>query len=103
MSCRFSNAPLPGDAFRLLAVETYGCLDGPFDSGSVPAASSSTLACFFRQRVFVALQRTQAVVVCRRTMALSIAYADLPSLSPSDPLHDLEIAHIVGFPRARCA
>ena len=58
----------PGDAFRPLAVETYGCLDGPFDdflrecarravASGTTSTSSSTLACFFRQRISVALQR----------------------------------------------
>ena len=103
-----------GDAFRPLAVETYGCLDGPFDdflrecarraaASGTTSASSSTLACFFRQRVSVALHRAQAVAVCRHTMLLDIAQAGLPSLSPRDPLHCLDIAHIAGFPGAGCA
>ena len=60
------------------------------------SASSSTLACFFRQRVSIVLQRAQAVAVRRRTMALD----GLPSLPPRDPLHGLDIAHIAGFPGA---
>ena len=104
----------PGDAFRPLAVETYGCLDGPFDNflrecarravaSGTTSASSSTLACFFRQRVSVALQRAQAVAIRRRTMALDVAHAGLPSLLPCDLLHGLNIAHIAGCPDPGCA
>ena len=103
-----------GDAFRPLAVETYGCLDGSFDNflrecvrraaaSGTTLASSSTLACFFRQRVFVALQRAQAIAVCRRTMALNVAHAGLPSLLPRDPLHCRNTAHIAAFRGAGCA
>ena len=71
-------------------METYSCLDGPFDdflrecaprvaASGTTSASSSTLACFFRQRVFVAFERAQAVAVRRRTMALDVAHAGLPS------------------------
>ena len=95
-------------------METYGCLDGPFDDflrecarraadSGTTSASFSTLACFFRERVSVALQRAQAVAVRRRTMALDVAHAGLPSLPPRDPLHCLDIAHIAGFPGAGCA
>ena len=55
-----------GDAFRLLAMETYGCLDGTFDdflqecarraaASGTTSDSSFSLACFFRQRISVAL------------------------------------------------
>ena len=65
--CAYSDL-FPGDSFRPLAVETYGCLDGSFDDflreGArraaafvTTSASSSTLTCFFRLRVSVALQR----------------------------------------------
>ena len=104
----------PGDAFRPLAVETYGCLDGPFDdflrdcarraaASGTTSASSSTLACFFRQHVSGALQLAQAVAARRRIMVLDVAHAGLPSLPPRDPLHCLDIAHIAGFPGAGCA
>ena len=61
-----------------------------------------TLAYFFRQRVSVALQRAPADAVSRRTMALDVAHAGLPTLPPCDPLHGLDIA-IAGFPGAGCA
>ena len=61
------------------------------------------MACFFRQRVSVALQRAQAVAIRRRTMALDVAHAGLPSLPPCDPLNGLDITHIVSFPGAGCA
>ena len=91
-------------------METYGCLDGPFDdflrerarrtaASGTTSATSSTLACFFRQRVSVALQRAQAVAVRRRTMALDVVHAGLPSLPPRDPLHGLDIAHIAAWHR----
>ena len=94
-------------------MESYGCLDGPFDNflrecarrkaaHDTTSASSSTLAYFHRQRVSVALQRALAVAVRRRTMALDVAHAGLPSLPPRDPLHSLDIAHINGFPGASC-
>ena len=103
-----------GDAFRPLAVETYGCLNGPFNdifrecarcaaASGTTLASTSTLTCFFCQRVFVALQHALVVAVRRRTMALDVAHAGLPSLPPLDLLHGLDIAHIASFPGAGCA
>ena len=73
-----------GDAFRPLVMETYYCLDDPFDdflrecarraaASGTTLASSSTLACFFRQRVSVALQRAQAVAVRRRACCSPVA------------------------------
>ena len=67
-------------------METYGCLDGPFDdflrecarraaASGTTSASSSTLVCFFRQRVSVALQHAQAVAVQRRTLSFDAARA----------------------------
>ena len=95
-------------------METYGCLDDLFDNflwecarraaaSGTTSASSSTVACFFCERVFVALQRDQTVAVCRRTMALDVAHADPPSLPPRDPLHGLNITHIACFPGTGCA
>ena len=63
----------------------------------------SHAACFFRQRVSVALQRAQTVAVRRRTMAFDVAHAGLPSLPPPDPLHGLDIAHIAGLRFVSCS
>ena len=71
----------PDDTFIPLAVETYGCLDSSFDEflgtcarraaelrigGLDPRQLTSRLLCFYRQRVSVALQRSQARAVHHR-------------------------------------
>lgn len=69
------------DTFIPLAVETYGCLDSSFDEflgtcarraaelrmgGLDSAPMASRLLCYFRQRVSVSLQRSQARAVHHR-------------------------------------
>jgi hypothetical protein len=65
----------PDDTFVPLAVETYGCLDSAFDGflgtcarraaelragGLRPVPVASRLICYYRSRVSISLQRSQA-------------------------------------------
>ena len=71
----------PDDTFIPLAVETYGCLDSAFDEflgtcarraaelrmgGLDSCPLAARLLCFYRQRVSVTLQRSQARAVHHR-------------------------------------
>jgi hypothetical protein len=71
----------PDDTFVPLAVETYGCLDSAFDEflgtcarlaaelragGLGPVPVASRLICYYRSRVSISLQRSQARAIHHR-------------------------------------
>jgi hypothetical protein len=71
----------PDDTFVPLAVETYGCLDSAFDGflgtcarraaelragGLGPVPVASRLICYYRSRVSISLQRSQARAIHHR-------------------------------------